>query len=163
MKTLAPVLLTLFCCCVVSADDAADKDLAADLVLLQGSWELLHGNEGKGPANTRSVKTIEGNIETLRRYGIKSGKLGHEHSVEFKLSKSGSVRVFTFYGVGGSPKHGESYVYKVDKNNFFDIPGLLHGGEYRNYQSHPKVWHWKRVVDKDSDSSSTENDSEQGE
>lgn len=117
--------------------------------LLQGSWELHHGNEGKGRPNTRSVKTIEGNKETLRRYSIATGKLTHAHSVEFKLSRSGSVRVMTFFRVGGSPEQGLSYVYKVDEGNFWDIPGLLQGGEYRNYQNEPTIWHWKRVHDSD--------------
>ncbi len=125
--------------------DKLDQELEADLKLLQGSWELHHGNEGKGRPNTRSVKTIEGNRETLRRYSVQTGKLIREHSVEFKLSRSGSVRVITFYRVGGSPEQGLSYVYKVNEENFWDIPGLLQGGEYRNYQNNPTIWHWKRV------------------
>jgi len=125
--------------------DGVDQDLAADLKLLQGSWELVHGNEGKGRPTTRSVKTIVGNKETLRRYSVSTGKLGHEHSVEFKLTRSGGVRVMTFYRVGGSPEQGLSYVYKVDEDNFWDIPGLLQGGVYRNYQNNPTIWHWKRV------------------
>jgi hypothetical protein len=44
-----------------------------------------------------------------------------------------------------------SYVYKVNQRSFFDIPGLLDGGEYRNYQATPKVWHWKRVAKNDPD------------
>jgi hypothetical protein len=140
------------------ADTAGEKALAADLALLQGSWELLHGNEGKGEPNTRSVKTIEGNIETLRRYSIKTGKLNHEHSAEFKLSKSGSVHVFTFFAVGDSPDQGLSYVYKVDKDNFYDIPGLLHGNDYRNYQSHTRIWHWKRVLEKNPNEPATNGD-----
>lgn len=122
-----------------------NKELEADLALLQGTWELLHGNEGKGSPNTRSTKTISGNTETLRRFKIATGEMTREHSVEFELSKSGSVHVFTFYAPGGSSENGVSYVYKVDKNNFFDIPGLLHGDQYRNYQKKPQVWHWKRV------------------
>ena len=125
--------------------DKLDGDaIAGDLKLLQGKWELLHGNEGKGPAKIRSVKEIIGNRETLRRYDAGSDKLLHEHSVDFKLSVSGSVHVFTFYSVGGDPKEGQSFVYKVDANNFYDIPGLLRGTEYRNYQESPAVWHWKR-------------------
>jgi hypothetical protein len=124
-----------------------DPELAADLKLLQGSWELHHGNEGKGRPNTRSVKTIEGNKETLRRYSVATGKQVHEHSVEFKLSKSGSVHVMTFFREGGSPEQGFSYVYKVDEENFWDIPGLLQAGEYRNYQDQPTIWHWKKVKD----------------
>jgi hypothetical protein len=139
---------------VLSAEIAArndDQDLAAELELLQGSWELRHGNEGKGPPNTRSVKTIEGNTETLRRYSIASGKLSYEHTVEFKLTESGEVRVFTFFPVGGSADNGMSYIYKINKQSFYDIPGLLHGDKYRNYAATPKVWHWKRILDKDSE------------
>lgn len=134
-----------------TADDteAVDQELAGDLKLLQGTWELVHGNEGKGRPTTRSVKTIVGNQETLRRYSIKTGKLVREHSVEFKLSKSGNVRVMTFYRVGGSPEQGLSYVYKVNEENFWDIPGLLQGGLYRNYQDTPTIWHWKRVRETD--------------
>ena len=165
-KIIALLLLAYFATAatfVTRADDGTnetDKDLVADLALLQGTWELLHGNQGKTPATTRSVKTIKGNTETLRRYSIETGKLKHEHSVEFELSKSGSVRVFTFYAPGGSPENGLSYVYKVDKNNFFDIPGLLHGDRYDNYLPKPKVWQWKRVVENDTADSPAENESE---
>src|SRR5215213_698169 len=64
-----------------------DKELVADLALLQGSWELIHGKDGKGTPSTRSVKTIEGNKETLRRYNLQTGQLRVEHTSEFKLTK----------------------------------------------------------------------------
>ena len=124
-----------------------DKDIVADWKLLQGSWELLHGNEGKGRPTIRTIKTIEGNKETLRRFAVDTGKMVHEHSVELQLSKSGDVRVCTFYGVGGSADDGMSFVYKVDEENFWDIPGIRQGDDYRNYQKDPTVWHWKRVVE----------------
>jgi len=128
------------------AQDKAPADvLAQDLELLQGAWELVHGNEGQGAPTVRSIKRIEGQRETLRRYDVKTGALTREHSVEFVLARSGAVRVFTFYPVGGDPKQGQSFVYKVDAENFYDIPGLLDDGAYRNYQASPKVWHWKRV------------------
>lgn len=123
-----------------------DADLAADLKLIQGSWELQHGNKGGRPT-TRSVKTITGNTETLRRFNAKTGKQVREHSVEIKLSKSGEVRVCTFFRVGGDAANGSSFVYRVDEENFYDIPGMLQGGEYRNYSDTPKVWHWKRIDD----------------
>jgi hypothetical protein len=126
-------------------DKPANDVLAQDLKLLQGKWELMHGNEGKGAPTIRSIKEIKGNQETLRRYDVKSGKMTHEHSVDFTLTRSGDVRVFTFYSVGGDPKQGQSFVYKVDAENFYDIPGLLLGDAYRNYQETPRVWHWKRV------------------
>ena len=128
---------------------AQDKDpdsdpLVQDLKLLQGKWELLHGKDGTDGPTLRSVKEIEGNRETLRRYDVKSGKLIRENTVEFILTRSGDVRVFTFYPVGGDPKQGQSFVYKVDGESFFDIPGLLQGDSYRNYQDSPIVWHWKK-------------------
>jgi hypothetical protein len=148
---------SLFCLAVLTtslpaqenpAQDKAPIDLLAqDLKLLQGTWELVHGNEGQGAPTVRSIKRIEGQRETLRRYNVKTGALTHEHSVEFELTKSGAVRVFTFYAVGDNPKQGQSFVYKVDAENFYDIPGLLDDGAFRNYQASPTVWHWKRVKD----------------
>lgn len=132
----------------VTAQDDADDPTAADLKLLQGEWELFHGNEGIGAPTIRSVKEIVGNRETLRRFDIATGKKIHEHSVDFKLSQSGSVHVFTFYAVGGDPRNGGSFVYKVDENNFWDIPGLLRDKRFRNYQLTPTIWHWTRVESK---------------
>ena len=142
------VFLCLAIWCVNGAsataqEDAQDKDLVADLKLLQGRWELKVGD-------TRSVKTIEGNKETVRRYDAKTGELRREHSVTFKLSKSGDVRVFTFFGRPGG--RGRSFVYKVDKDNFWDVPGLLQGAELRNYRETPALWHWKRLPEKEESS-----------
>ena len=122
-----------------------DDVLAKDLKLLQGKWEMLHVDDGAGGFKLRSVKEIEGSKETLRRYDVKTGKLLREHTVEFKLSKSGDVRVFTFYFAGGDPKQGQSFIYKVDGESFYDVPGLLQGDTYRNYAESPAVFRWKRV------------------
>jgi hypothetical protein len=144
--TLAVFALTALGTLSLAQDAQPQGDpLAEDLKLLQGHWEMLHGNEGKGPPTVRSVKEIRGNRETLRRYNLATGELLREHTVEFALSASGDVRVFTFYGVGGDPKQGLSFVYKIDGDNFYDVPGLLQGGEYRNYQASPTVWRWKRI------------------
>ncbi len=157
-----PLVILAAACLIVTAAFLAhaeepqpiDKGLAADLKLLQGSWELVPGDQDKDLLTIRSVKTIEGNTETLRRYNIETNTLTGEHSVEFKLTKSGNVHVFTFYGVGGTPERGMSYVYKVDEENFWDIPGLLRGDDYQNYLPKPTLWHWKRVVEDDSASMS---------
>ena len=29
----------------------------------------------------------------------------------------------------------------------WDIPGILQGDEYRNYQQTPTIWHWKRIAE----------------
>lgn len=115
--------------------------------LLQGTGEQHHGGQRTGKPTTRSVKTIVGNKETLQRFNIATGKKTQKHTVEFKLTKSGSVRVMTFFRVGGTPDYGMSYVYKVGEQNFWDIPGLLQDDEYRNYQNEPTIWHWKHVKD----------------
>jgi hypothetical protein len=144
---LASVAICLAGVSLAQAEDPkSDADpLAHDLELLQGKWELMHGNEGKGAPTIQSIKEIKGNRETLRRYDVKTGKVTREHSVDFILSNSGSVRVFTFYAVDGDPKLGQSFIYKVDADNFYDIPGLLQADTYRNYQDRPSVWHWKKV------------------
>lgn len=123
-----------------------DDELAADLASLQGTWELVTGKEAKGIATTRSVKTIKGNQETVRRYRLPSGELSSERTVEFTLSRSGGVRVFTFFPVGGLSQDRRSYVYRVDQDDFYDVPGLLSGEQFDNYQVLPKVWHWKRIA-----------------
>ncbi len=133
---------------------AVEKELQVDLKLLQGTWELHHG--GKGKPTTRSIKTIVGNRETLTRFSLATGKKIHEHSVEFRVTKSGDIRVMTFFGVGGNPDNGLSYVYKVDEQNFWDIPGLLQGNDYRNYQNEPTIWHWKRVKEPVPDAATAE-------
>ncbi len=136
-------LICLFSLSAVGQDETSktqDEVLAADLKLLQGNWELMQ-------ENTRSVKTIEGNKETVRRYDRRTGELRREHTVTFELSQSGDVRVCTFFLEPGG--RGVSFIYKVDNENFYDIPGLLHGDRFQNYQEQPQLWHWKRVADKD--------------
>lgn len=152
MFRISPVAV-IACFCLAcqmptQAQDARPADgLAEDLRLLQGKWEMLHGNDGAGGPALYSVKEIAGNRETLRRYDAKTGKKIREHEVEFTLSASGDVRIFTFYGVGGDPKQGLSFIYKVDAKNFYDIPGLLQGDAHRNYQDTPNVFRWKRIED----------------
>ena len=123
-----------------AAPSSEQDDLAADLKLLQGSWELVTQTEGLNAPTMRSVKTIEGNRETVKRYRLPSGEQATEQTVEFKLSKNGDVRVFTFFPVGGTAAEGKSYVYRVDHDSFYDVPGLLDDKRYDNYQVLPKVW-----------------------
>jgi hypothetical protein len=147
-RTATIVIVCLMCQAVGKAQDEKPADvLVHDLKRLQGKWELLHGSDGSGGPAIYSVKEIAGNRETLRRYDGKTGKKIHEHAVDFTLSVSGEVRVFTFYGVGGDPKQGASFIYKVDEKHFYDVSGLLQGDAYRNYQDTPGVWRWKRIED----------------
>ncbi len=125
-----------------------DPELINDLKQMQGTWELYHGNEHNGAPNTHSVKTIEGNRETLRRYTMQ-GKLVREHSVEFILEKDGDFKIFTFYPVGGKPEQGYSFLYRVQGDRFFDVPGLFAGKKHRNYLKEPAFWVWHRVKEED--------------
>ncbi|MEQ9067849.1 MAG: hypothetical protein RLO18_14050, partial [Gimesia chilikensis] len=127
-----------------------DPELQEDLKKLQGTWELYHGNELKGAPNTRSVKMIEGNIETMRRYNLQ-GKLAREWQVEFILQKDGDLKIFTFYPVGGKPGQGASFLYRIQGDRFFDVPGMFTGEKYRNYLREPAFWVWNRVKDEDAD------------
>ncbi|WP_339673684.1 hypothetical protein [uncultured Gimesia sp.] len=125
-----------------------DPELKEDLKKLQGTWELYHGNELKGAPNTRSVKTIEGNIETMQRYNLQ-GKLSREWQVEFILQKDGDLKIFTFYPVGGKPGQGASFLYRIQGDRFFDVPGMFTGEKYRNYLQEPAFWIWHRVKEED--------------
>lgn len=142
------------------AKDAEDKDIAADWKLLQGTWELLPENAARRIPAIQTLKTIEGNKETLRRYATDTGKMMHEQSVELQLTKSGSVRVCTFYEVGESPEDGMSFVYKVNARHLWEISGMLQGDEYRNKQKDPAILHWRRVVEgKDEEDAAKKSDS----
>jgi hypothetical protein len=148
MASLFALVLACFASSLVAQDERpAEEATAEDLKLLQGKWELMHGNDGSGGPSIYSVKEIAGNRETLRRYDVQSGKKIREHAVDFTLGTSGDVRVFTFYAVGGDPKSGQSFIYKVDAENFYDVSGLLQGDTFSNYQSRPMIWHWKRIAD----------------
>lgn len=134
---------------ITPADDA---ELARDLELLQGKWEMRHGRDATGKPTILSIRTITDNTETVERFDLRTGEMKHRHTVQFQLSKSGAARVFTFYVVGSTPSRGASAIYKVDKENLWDVPGLLQGDNYRNYQAKPMFWHWKRVAGPNGDS-----------
>lgn len=127
-----------------------DESLKADLKLYQGSWELLHRDEGDGPT-VRSVKTVKGNRSTVRRYSIATGELQYEHTARFKLTQSGPVRVLTFH-LGDSGGSGLSYAYQITENDFFEVLGLLQSDDFNGYGKMPTVYHWKRIDDEETDS-----------
>ncbi|QDU03212.1 hypothetical protein V6x_29240 [Gimesia chilikensis] len=127
-----------------------DPELQEDLKKLQGTWELYHGNELKGAPTIRSVKIIKGNIETMQRYNLQ-GKLAREWQVEFILQKDGDLKIFTYYPVGGKPGQGASFLYRIQGDRFFDVPGMFSEKKYRNYLREPAFWVWNRVKDEDAD------------
>ena len=127
-----------------------DAELKEDLKKLQGTWELYHGNELKGPPNTRSVKIIEGNMETMQRYNLQ-GNMVREWQVEFILQKDGDLKIFTYYPVGGKPGQGASFLYRIQGDRFYDVPGMFTGEKYRNYLREPAFRIWHRVKEEDAD------------
>ncbi|OJW03197.1 MAG: hypothetical protein BGO49_00020 [Planctomycetales bacterium 71-10] len=129
----------------VNTDPPRDPATGDDMMRLQGAWEMRHGNESKGDPTIRSVKMIIGNRETLRRYSIATGELLGEKTVEFRLSQSGPVRVFSFRPIGGEASAEYSFVYRIVNDEFYDVTGLLHGTEYRDYSQTPAMWRWTRV------------------
>lgn len=135
-----------------------DGELATDLNLIQGPWETKFGNDGTGKPTVRVVKMIEGNMETRREYDLKTGKLRGETAADFKLSKSGGIRVFTFHYKGTPESESFSYIYHVDEKTFDEVPGLLHG-LFRNYQPSPKLIRWKRISNEEAEKLKTGKDS----
>ena len=62
-----------------------------------------------------------------------------------------NIRELEYGQVGDEPKSGFSYVYKVNNNEFYDVTGLLHGTEYRDYSQTPSIWRWTRVIERAAD------------
>ena len=69
--------------------------------MLARKWIVLPHQPSVDDKFARFVKMIIGNRETLRRYSIETGELQSERTVEFRLSQSGPVRVFSFRPIGG--------------------------------------------------------------
>lgn len=137
-NTLATLLL---CCCAPAAlilaatlaparaaDDPKPKD---ELARVQGNWERTVP-EGSDLPYRRATKQIKGSKETITFYDA-AGKVFHRHTVDFKLSKSGQVRVFTYsnFEVTEGPQKGAtmpgsvSYIYRVTENQFREVTGFL--------------------------------------
>jgi hypothetical protein len=80
------------------AAGASDEGgLQRDAGALQGKWERTIPATGEGPLGkaTRVVKEIKGDKETVT-YHDAEGKVLYSHRVDFTLSQSGPVRLFTF-------------------------------------------------------------------
>lgn len=123
---------------------SVDKELSADLALLQGKWEMKHGSKDKVSPTTHSIKTIEGNKENIQRFDIATGKMIGERTVEFALGKSGSLRTYTFFPVGGARSEGTTHVYKIENETLFEVTGLLQGTGKEKLPSRFTVSRWKR-------------------
>ena len=126
---------------------AADAALAADLLQVQGKWER------EMPANSglpyrRALKDIKGSEEVLTYYRA-DGTVWRAHRAQFRLSRSGDVKVFTFSNVqitDGDAKGTRfpgpsSYIYVATDRQFKEVAGFLPGQESQA----PSVLVWKRA------------------
>lgn len=122
-------------------DGAPDE---AELAKVQGKW-------------VRSVKTANGLVqiikehkgqETTLRFMDSDGKVLASKISEFRLEKTGRVRVFTFFNnvVTSGPQKGQvdkkekSYIYRIEGDTFIEANGLLADDE-----GPTTVYQWKRI------------------
>lgn len=106
--------------------------LDADLEAMQGLWV----REYKNPAGAlyRVEKLVEGDRDTVTHVD-QNGNVIHAHQSDFKLERSGRVRIYTFSNstaiagpnIGGQRAGPESYVYRLQGKTMFEVWGLLEG------------------------------------
>ncbi len=121
--------------------DASDEEHAQ----IEGSWELAQdtGQAGK----LRRVKTHEAGKTTVTAYDA-DGNIVGQHKSEYKLKKSGMVRIFLFFNIvpATGPSKGREfpgpfyYAYSVQDNRFVEVYGVLVGDDRT-----PRMLLWNRV------------------
>lgn len=114
----------------------ADDDLAEDLKVLQGKWQLV-GNRIPGQS---SVRTVIGDQQELIQFDVKTGETVQRIAGTIVLGKFGSGRVFRM----ADQKDGDGFIYHLDGDDLFEIAGIL-----TPHELGPQVWRWKRVRDRD--------------
>jgi uncharacterized protein (TIGR03067 family) len=115
-------------------DRTAGAQDEQDLLAVQGKWE----REELTPAAPyrRAVKEVKGNEEVVAYYRS-DGTLWRAHRAQFKLSRTGDVKVFTFSNVQITDGEGKgtrfegpsSYIYLATDRQFKEVSGLLPGQE----------------------------------
>jgi tetratricopeptide (TPR) repeat protein len=117
----------------------------SDLKLLQGKWETTEASAVGAAA--RAVKEIKGNKETVTCYDRKGAVL-RSHRVAISLAKSGKAKTISFSDMEilDGPNKGQrlngtgTYIYGLDKDNFYEANGLMEGGG-----GPPALSVWKRA------------------
>src|SRR5689334_10450447 len=110
---------------------APDNSAKDDLAAVQGVWER-EAPTGVDLGYQRATKDIRGNRETVTFYDA-DGKILRRHQVDFKLSRTGDVKVFTYSNMevtegdqkGTKTPQAYSYLYRVKGNQFWEVEGLL--------------------------------------
>jgi len=119
-----------------------DPELKKDFAALQGVWEY-HKIDGG-----RILKTHNGNQTTLAHFDS-SGKLASNRGfmTEFKLEKSGEVKIFTFareHEQLDNKKEAMSYIYRLDGDTLYEVPALLLNRN--SWTDKPMIVVWHRVI-----------------
>src|SRR5207237_738807 len=84
------------CFCMLAVLVRGESTPQADqLQRLQGKWESELTEQGIAAGLRRVVKEIKGQKETVTYYG-KNHEVLRAHTVDFKLSKTGDIHVFTY-------------------------------------------------------------------
>ena len=119
----------------VDANSPADSTAERDLLEVQGRWEREEP-AGSGAAYRRVVKEVKGNEESVAYYR-EDGSVWRAHRAQFKLSRTGDVKVFTFSNVQITDGDGKgsrfqgpaSYIYVATDRQFKEVSGFLPGQE----------------------------------
>lgn len=112
----------------------ADAPGRQDLLAVQGRWEREEGSPGAPYRHV--VKEVMGNEEVVVYYRP-DGTIWRAHRAQFKLSRTGDVKVFTFSNVQVTDGDGKgsrfpgpsSYIYQATDRQFKEVSGLLPGQE----------------------------------
>jgi uncharacterized protein (TIGR03067 family) len=120
---------------------------AQDLLDVQGRWEREEP-QGAGTPYQRVIKEVKGNEEVVTYYRS-DGSLWRTHRAQFKLSRAGDVRVFSFSNVQITDGDGKgsrfpgpsSYIYVATDRQFKEVTGFLPGQEAQS----PTVLLWRRA------------------
>ena len=114
---------------------------------VDGSWQrTVKDEEGK---SNRIVKQHEAGKTTLSVYD-EAGKLVHQHQSKYKLSESGEVKIFSYFGMEATagPAKGQkrpdanAYVYRIHGDSFYEFRGALFSDT-----APPGTIVWQRVKD----------------
>jgi hypothetical protein len=128
---LAALALAALALAAPARGAAPDNSAKDDLAQVQGVWER-QAPTGVDLGYQRATKDIRGSRETVTFYAA-DGKVLRRHEVDFKVSRTGDVRVFTYSnmevtegdGKGTKTPQAFSYLYRVKGNQFWEAEGLL--------------------------------------
>lgn len=119
------------------------NDTADELAKVQGKWVRTMKTDS---GTFKVIKEHQGNTTILTFFDSMGNVVAGKKS-EFRLEKTGKVRIFTFFNnvvtagpqKGQTDKEPQSYIFRVTEDSFFEIRGLLIGDDVE-----PVAITWKR-------------------